>query len=111
MLRAALVGAVVMTAAWAASTGSAWAVTCDDYPNQPAAQRAADTRDADGDGIYCEALPCPCSTGVGAPPPWRPSPPSRPTPRPQPRPQPKPVKPPAEHVEAQIIDVLDGDTI
>ena len=25
-----------------------------------AAQRAADTRDADNDGIYCEALPCPC---------------------------------------------------
>jgi micrococcal nuclease len=34
--------------------------TCDDYPNQAAAQRAADTRDADGDGIYCESLPCPC---------------------------------------------------
>ena len=36
--------------------------TCSDYPNQAAAQRAADTRDADGDGIYCESLPCPCST-------------------------------------------------
>lgn len=36
--------------------------TCADYPNQAAAQRAADTRDADGDGIYCESLPCPCST-------------------------------------------------
>src|SRR3954468_24760209 len=34
--------------------------TCADYPNQAAAQRAADTRDADGDGIYCESLPCPC---------------------------------------------------
>src|SRR3954451_2950139 len=34
--------------------------TCADYPNQAAAQRAADTRDADGDGIYCEDLPCPC---------------------------------------------------
>jgi hypothetical protein len=34
--------------------------TCSDYPNQAAAQRAADTRDADGDGIYCEDLPCPC---------------------------------------------------
>jgi hypothetical protein len=29
------------------------AATCSDYPNQAAAQRAADTRDADGDGIYC----------------------------------------------------------
>jgi len=27
--------------------------TCDDYSNQADAQRAADTRDADGDGIYC----------------------------------------------------------
>ena len=26
---------------------------CSDYPNQAAAQRAADTVDADGDGIYC----------------------------------------------------------
>ena len=26
---------------------------CADYPNQAAAQRAADTVDADGDGIYC----------------------------------------------------------
>ena len=39
--------------------------TCSDYPNQKAAQAAADTRDADGDGIYCEDLPCPCSTGGG----------------------------------------------
>ena len=37
------------------------AATCSDYPNQAAAQRAADTTDADGDGIYCESLPCPCS--------------------------------------------------
>ena len=40
----------------------AWAATCADYPNQAAAQAAGDTRDADGDGIYCESLPCPCST-------------------------------------------------
>ena len=39
---------------------AARANTCADYPNQAAAQRAADTRDADGDGIYCESLPCPC---------------------------------------------------
>lgn len=36
---------------------------CADYSNQADAQRAADTRDGDGDGIYCEALPCPCATG------------------------------------------------
>jgi hypothetical protein len=38
------------------------AATCDDYANQAEAQRAADTVDADGDGIYCESLPCPCSS-------------------------------------------------
>jgi hypothetical protein len=52
------------------------AKTCSDYPNQAAAQRAADTRDADGDGIYCESLPCPCSTGGGGTsPPPAPAPP------------------------------------
>jgi hypothetical protein len=39
--------------------------TCADYSNQKAAHEAADTRDADGDGIYCESLPCPCSTAAG----------------------------------------------
>ena len=29
------------------------AATCDDHPNQAPAHRAKDTRDADGDGIYC----------------------------------------------------------
>ena len=29
------------------------AATCDDYANQAEAQRAKDTRDPDGDGIYC----------------------------------------------------------
>jgi hypothetical protein len=56
------------------------AATCADYPDQAAAQRAADTRDADGDGVYCESLPCPCLTpsGVPAPAPAAP-PPSQPT--------------------------------
>src|SRR6478609_3323061 len=44
------------------------AAVCADYPNQAAAQRAADTRDADGDGIYCESLPCPCAGPGGATP-------------------------------------------
>jgi hypothetical protein len=42
------------------------AATCSDYSNQAAAQRAADTRDADSDGVYCESLPCPCLTPSGA---------------------------------------------
>jgi hypothetical protein len=41
------------------------AATCADYDNQAAAQRAADTRDPDRDGVYCEDLPCPCSTAAG----------------------------------------------
>ena len=40
---------------------SAQAATCSNYDNQADAQRAQDTRDGDGDGIFCEALPCPCS--------------------------------------------------
>src|SRR3954469_9613377 len=41
---------------------------CANYPSQAAAQRAADTVDGDGDGIYCESLPCPCSEpGAAAP--------------------------------------------
>ncbi len=62
-------------------TSSASAATCADYTTQAEAQQAGDTRDADGDGVYCETLPCPCSTGGGgggaspppAPPPASPS--------------------------------------
>jgi hypothetical protein len=43
------------------TTGSAQAATCDDFSNQAAAQKAHNTRDPDGDGVYCEDLPCPCS--------------------------------------------------
>jgi hypothetical protein len=58
-------------------TPVASAATCSDYANQAAAQRAHDTRDADGDGIYCESLPCPClrgGGGGGAPPASHPAP-------------------------------------
>ena len=60
-----------------AMPSSATAATCSQYSNQAAAQAAADTVDADGDGIYCESLPCPCSTGGGGgnPPPPPPPPP------------------------------------
>lgn len=44
---------------WPSSTSSA--ATCSNYSNQAAAQAAKDTRDGDGDGIYCESLPCPCA--------------------------------------------------
>jgi hypothetical protein len=58
---------------------SASAETCSDYATQADAQRAADTRDADGDGIYCESLPCPClKSGTNSTPPSAPAPPSPP---------------------------------
>ncbi len=52
------------------------APTCADYSNQAEAQRAADTRDGDRDGIYCESLPCPCakSGSAGGPGRTRPAP-------------------------------------
>lgn len=53
---------LLVTALAFPSTGpaAAAAATCSSYPDQAAAQRAADTRDPDGDGIFCESLPCPC---------------------------------------------------
>jgi hypothetical protein len=63
--------AVVLAAFAAAGAGvpsPAAAATCSDFPNQAAAQHAANTRDADGDGIYCESLPCPCSRSTGGAP-------------------------------------------
>jgi len=61
-MRRNVLAAVLAAAAFGIAVGAptARAATCADYSNQAAAQRAADTRDADGDGIYCEALPCPC---------------------------------------------------
>jgi len=48
-------GAVAAFGLLPASPASA--ATCDDHPNQASAQRAKDTRDADGDGIYCGISP------------------------------------------------------
>src|SRR3954468_15786452 len=74
---------ILAPAAWsspAPSPGAQAAATCADYPNQAAAQRAADTRDPDGDGVYCESLPCPCAgpgqTGAGGEAPVPTTPPS-----------------------------------
>ena len=68
-----LVTAALMALVFLPSSASA--ATCSDYSTQADAQRAADTRDADGDGIYCESLPCPCSTrGRSTSPPPAPAP-------------------------------------
>ena len=45
------------TTATATTTSSG---RCSDFATQADAQRAANTRDGDGDGVYCESLPCPC---------------------------------------------------
>src|SRR4051812_29120543 len=63
-LALASVALVFATTAWsspATPPRAHAAATCADYPSQAAAQRAADTRDPDGDGIYCESNPCPCA--------------------------------------------------
>jgi hypothetical protein len=60
LLAAALCAAVLMTAPAPVGAPDAQAATCADYANQADAQRAADTRDANANGIYCEALACPC---------------------------------------------------
>lgn len=55
-----LAATLLFPAAASAQPDAHAAATCSDYSNQADAQRAADTRDADGDGVYCESLPCPC---------------------------------------------------
>ena len=63
-----------------APASPAAAATCADHPDQAAAQRAADTRDPNGDGLYCESLPCPClAPGAGGPPPTPPASPPAPS--------------------------------
>jgi hypothetical protein len=56
---------VVLASAWSADAAvqslAQASPRCADYSTQAAAQRAADTRDSDGDGVYCESLPCPCA--------------------------------------------------
>lgn len=95
----AAAAAVASAVAWPAG---AQAATCSDYSNQADAQRAADTRDADGDGIYCEALPCPClRPGAGG---------GGGSPKPKPKPRARPRKK-AQTISARITSVVDGDTI
>jgi hypothetical protein len=56
------VRAVATEAGHGQSAISRATAVCGDFPNQAATQRAHNTRDADGDGIYCESLACPCLT-------------------------------------------------
>jgi hypothetical protein len=63
---------------------AASAAVCADFSNQAAAQAAANTVDADHDGVYCESLPCPCSHGNAPSPSPNPLPPTAPPPPPPP---------------------------
>ena len=104
---------------------------CSDFSSQASAQAfflanggpAADPHrlDADGDGVACESLPCPCATGAPPPPPaptppappvppTEPVPPADPEPAPDPPPTPDPA-PEAELLRGRITAVVDGDTI
>ena len=82
-LALATVALVFATSAWsspATSPRAHAAATCADYPNQAAAQRAADTRDPDGDGLLLRVAALPVR-GTGRSP--RPPPaPGRPRPLP-----------------------------
>jgi hypothetical protein len=60
--RYALLVALIAVIAWPAGSvatpgdapsAQVAGAACDDHPNQASAQRARDTRDADGDGVYC----------------------------------------------------------
>lgn len=88
------------TAGYAADPTAHAAATCSDYSTQAEAQRAADTRDADGDGVYCESLPCPCAGPSGAQPTPTPEPTATPQPTPEPTSTPDPEPAPEEDGEA-----------
>lgn len=104
LMMCAVAGAAAAAAASAPSDPVAVrAAVCSDFPNQAAAQAAANTRDADGDGVYCESLPCPCA-GPGSsqpapasPTPAQPSPaepaPAQPAPSTPAQPAPAPTTP------------------
>lgn len=60
-LTIALAAFICAIAGASVAPAPAQAAICADYANQKEAQEHADTIDADGDGLYCESLPCPCS--------------------------------------------------
>jgi hypothetical protein len=87
-VKATIVGLLAVMAVVLVLPGAAHAAACADYSTQADAQRAMDTRDADGDGVYCESLPCPClkpgEDGGGG----------NPTPAPSPKPKASCTRPP-----------------
>lgn len=92
---------VFAAAAFGFSAAPASAAVCASYANQQAAQDAKDTLDGDGDGIFCEAIPCPCS------PEWHAQHDSSPPVTGQPTT--KPAK--TYNYDGRITRVVDGDTL
>jgi endonuclease YncB( thermonuclease family) len=104
------VGAIVASFALIAVPQTASAVPssiaadrdCSDFDNQRQAQnyfidrggprRDADRLDADGNGVACESLPCPCRRAGS-------------------RPRPQPPRRRARTIRARVTSVVDGDTI
>lgn len=78
---------------------------CGDFADQAAAQRffiaaggpAVDPHglDAEGDGVACESLPCPCFGGTSTPP----------------KPTPAPLPNTTAHDRVRVVRVIDGDTV
>ena len=85
MLVALSIATAAMAAVASGRPTASPAATCSDYSTQADAQRAADTRDPDADGLFCESLPCPCLRpgGGGGPAPTAPAPPRRSCTRPR----------------------------
>jgi hypothetical protein len=79
-----------------APSPSGGGAACEDFSTQAEAQRAANTRDRNKNGIYCEDRPCPCE------------PPRSSSPSPSPSSQPSHRR---ETIPARITAVIDGDTI
>ena len=78
LVAVALIAAAGLVTSAAADPAGRASATCSDYSTQAEAQQGADTRDTDGDGIYCESLPCPClRPGAGGNPSPTPTPPRR----------------------------------
>ena len=95
---AAMIAGLLLAAAAAASSAPVAhaAAICADHPDQASAQRAADTLDGDGDGIYCETLPCPCLA---------------PDPRAGNDGDAGDGSVPRRRINARITEVVDGDTV
>lgn len=104
MPRFALIALAVAALVFVAAPEPASAAVCADYADQSAAQQAKDTLDGDGDGIFCETLPCPCSPEWQAQHGSAPSTPTTPTTPPTSPRQPRTYS-------GRITRVIDGDTV